>query len=293
MKTIEFGTAQYRVAENWNELSHDQYRQLIMCPRLPATWPNGPGSMESLDQEAAACRVWLGMNPRKWADLVLAPWQWGQLRQQCAWLFTTRPAGKPPINSFAHKGRNYHLPADRYTDTSALELSFANMMYLEFAAPIPEDADLKSATTEKGKALDRLVAILCRTRSEDWRKQRRKPDFNGDVRVAFSEALMETEAARLHDLDMSVKLVVLDYFERMNNEFLSDYSELFGADRQPRYGDGRGWVMLLKNVAKDGAFGDFDKVCTMPATLLFASLLDDMLDAQERAEREQKNAPSQ
>jgi hypothetical protein len=288
MKTIEFGTKRYNAPENWRELTPEQYEQLIMCPRLKAD-----GTFDTVDHQAAACRVWLGMSHKKWAALVLSPWQWGQLRQQFAWLFTSRPTGKPPITSFAHKGRNYHLPADGYADTTAQELCFANMMYLEFAAPIDADADQATATAEKGKALDKLVATLCRTRRDDWRKQRSRADWSGDVRVPFSEALMINEADRLVDLDLSKKLIVLDYFERMNNEFLANHGELFGADKQPRYGDGRGWLMLLKNVAKEGHFGDFEKVSTTSAPLLFAALLDDMLDAQEQAERNQNTSPIQ
>ena len=116
MKTIEFGSKVYRAAENWSELTPQQYVQLIMCPRLVAD-----GSFETVDNQAAAMRVWLGMSPSVWADLTLTPWQWGQLRQQFAWLFTTAPQGKPPLDTFFHKGVNYHLPAEGFSDTTAAE----------------------------------------------------------------------------------------------------------------------------------------------------------------------------
>lgn len=273
MKSIEFGNKKYQVAENWSELTPEQYGQLIMCPRLVAD-----GSFKTLDHQAAACRALLGMSPKTWAQLSLTPWQWGQLRQQFAWLFTTTPTGKPPLPTFAHKGLNYHLPADAYADTTAVELSYANMAYLAFANPNEPDPD----------ALDRLVATICRPRREDWRKFQNSSAWNGDVREPFSEQRMIERAKALESLDLSIKLIVLDYFERMNNAFLEDYGEMFGADRQPRYGDGRGWVMLLKNVAKGGAFGDFDKVCQTPANLLFASMLDDLLDAQDAQEEAEK-----
>jgi len=273
MKTIEFGTKKYQVAETWSELTPEQYRQLIMCPRIQAN-----GSYETLDNEAAACRVWLGMSPNVWAKLQLAHWQWGLLRQQFAWLFKTTPTGKPPIDTFAHKGINYHLPADQYADTTALELSAANMAYLAFANPEDPDPD----------GIDQLVATLCRPRRDDWRRFQRSKEWNGDVREAFSEQRMIERAKALADLDLSTKLVILDYFERMNNEFLAEYGELFGGSREPRYGDGRGWVMLLKNVAKEGHFGDFDKVCQTPAHLLFASMLDDLLDNQEAQDQNQQ-----
>ena len=273
MKTIEFDKKTYKAAEHWGELTPAQYQQLIMCHRLEAT-----GSFETLDYQAAACQIWLGMSPKVWANLVLAPWQWGQLRGQFGWLFKTRPEGKPPIDSFYHKGVNYHLPNDEFSDTSAAELAMANMAYVAFAHPDEPD------TT----ALDRLVATFCRPRRKDWRKFRKSTDWNGDVREVYTEQRTMDRAKALSGLDLNTKLLVLDYFERMNEQFLSSYGELFGgtgSQREPRYGDGRGWVMLLKNVAKEGHFGDFDKVCSTPAHLLFATLLDDLLDNQEQADR--------
>ncbi|MCX6216411.1 hypothetical protein [Spirosoma sp.] len=277
MKTIQFGPKTYKVAENWSELTPDQYQQLILCPRLKVD-----GSYDTLENEAAACRVWLGMNATLWASLQLANWQWGQLRQQFNWLFTTLPQGKPPIDTFFHAGVNYHLPAADFADTTAIELSYANMAYVAFANPKEPEPE----------ALDRLIAILCRPRRVDWRKFQKSRDWNGDVREPFSEPRMVEQATRLASLDMSLKLVILDYFERSNNVFLTDYGELFGGKQEPRYGDGRGWVMLLKNVAKEGHFGDFDKVCSTPAHLLFASLLDDLLDKEE-AQATSNNQPIQ
>lgn len=278
MKIIEIGSKTYRAAENWSELTTEQYLQLIMCPRLKAD-----GSFETVENQAAACRVWLGMSPRNWKNLILAPWQWGQLRQQFAWLFNTAPEGKPPLMSFECKGFNYHLFAPDFADTTAADLAAANMAYLEFAAPGEEGVDTTARRTvaEKTRALNQLVAILCRPRRADWRKFMHSADWNGDVREPFNEAHTRQHADRLDFLPLNLKLVVLDYFERTNNAFLATYGELFGSSKEPRYGDGRGWVMLLKNVAKEGHFGDYEKVCTTPAHLLFASLLDDLLDQQE------------
>ncbi|MVM36476.1 hypothetical protein GO730_00440 [Spirosoma sp. HMF3257] len=275
MKTIEFGTKTYQVAESWAELTPEQYKQLIMCPRLESNRSAGAGSFETIENEAAACRVWLGMSPKVWKNLVLTPWQWGQLRQQCAWLFTSKPEGKPPLDTFVHQGVNYHLPAANFTDSTAVDIAFANMAFVEFAHP-------DEPTPE---ALDRLIAILCRPRRTDWRKFQKSLDWNGDVREEFNEQRMAERAKALATLDIQTKLIILDYFERTNHEFLEQYGELFGGSREPRYGDGRGWIMLLKNVAKEGHFGDFDKVCKTPAHLLFATLLDDLLDQQERTDK--------
>ena len=158
------------------------------------------------------------------------------------------------------------------------------MAYLEFATPLVE-----GEANEKELALAQLIATLCRPRRPDWRKFQRSADWSGDVREPFNQARMQERATQLVDLPLNTKLVILDYFERTNNAFLADYGELFGGSKEPRYQDGRGWVMLLKNVARQQTFGDYEKVCTMPAHLLFATLLDDLLD-QQQAEAQQTNA---
>ena len=271
MKTISIGRKNYQVATNWSELKKEQYLSLIACPRLNSL------EYRTLDNEAAACLAWLGMSRNVWNALVLSPWQWGQLRREFAWLFETKPVGKPPISCFIHKGQHYHLPNDGFSDTSAIEVAMANMAYVAFANPDDPDP----------QAIDRLIATLCRPRRPDWRKFQRSREWNGDVREEYTEQRMMDAAKRLADLDMTTKLVVLDYFERMNAQFLANYGELFGGGQhqEPRYGNGLGWVMLLKNVAKEGHFGDFDKVCSTPAHLLFATLLDDVLDQQDQAEK--------
>lgn len=270
MKTIHIGKSTYPVAENWTELSPAQLRHLIVCPRLK--------DVRTTENEAAACQIWLNISPKKWRKTVLAPFQWGALVKQFEWVFTTRPTGQP-VRSFHHEGINYHLPADDFADTDAIDLAYANMAYLEFSRP--DETDLT--------ALDRLIATLCRPLRTDWRAFQQSPGWDGDRREPFNEQLMLERARSLATLTLNAKILILDYFERMNDAFLAEYGEIFGGTGEPRYGDGRGWIMLLKNVARQGTFGTFEQVCHTPANLLFASVLDDVLQQQEEQEELEKH----
>ena len=265
MKTIHIGKSTYKVAENWSELTPEQVLNLIVCTRLK--------DCRTTDSEAAACRIWLNISPKKWRKMVLAHYQWGALVKAFDWLFTTRPTGQP-LRSFFHEGINYHLPADDFADTDAIDLAYANMAYLEFSQP--DNSDLS--------ALDRLIATLCRPMRPDWRQFKMSPHWDGDLREEFNEQLMIDRAQSLARLELNAKILILDYFERMNEAFLTEFGEIFGGTGEPRYGDGRGWIMMLKNVARQGTFGNFDQVCRTPASLLFASVLDDVLQQQEEQE---------
>jgi hypothetical protein len=273
MKTIHLGKSTYQVAENWTELTPDQLLHLIVCPRLKDS--------RTTENEAAACQIWLTISPKKWRKTVLAPFQWGALVKQFEWLFTTRPTGKP-IRSFFHEGLNYHLPADDFADTDAIDLAYANMAYLEFSRPDETDRS----------ALDRLIATLCRPMRTDWRGFQKSGAWDGDLREEFNEQLMLERARSLATLELNAKVLMLDYFERMNETFLREFGEIFGGTGEPRYQDGRGWIMLLKNVAKSGTFGTFDQVCHTPATLLFAAVLDDVLQQQEEQDELDKQRTS-
>lgn len=270
---IEFvyGHSKYKAASRWEELSDRQRLALIPFSRLAE-------KDRTLDVQKTACRLWLGVSGKQWVLWRLATWQWHQLKKQFGWIFTTRPTGKP-ADHFEHNGVRYILPEDHFATATALEVALCNMAFLAFADPAQPDP----------KALDQLIAILCRPERPDLAEFRQSADWNGDRREVWNETRMQERATALAGLALPVKVSVLDYFERMNNNFLDAYSELFGGHAEPRYGDGRGWIMMLKNVAKENTFGNFDAVCAQPVNLVWAALLDDVITQREEAEAQKKH----
>lgn len=265
---LVFGRSKYAAPESWAECTPAQRWELTVYHRIPPA-----DRSETIEMMVA--RIWLGVSPRAWSTWALARYQWGQLRQQFRWIFDTEPTGQP-APSFTHNGSTYYLPDDNFTNTTALEVALANMAYLDFAHPDQPDPT----------ALDTLIATLCRPERPDLATFRESLAWNGDRREPFNEARSELRATALADLPLPLKVSLLDYFERMNTHFLQQFSEMFGGDAQPRYGDGRGWIMMLKNAAKTGTFGPFDQVCQQPAHLFWATCLDDILDDRDRADAE-------
>ena len=97
---------------------------------------------------------------------------------------------------------------------------------------------------------------------------------------------MTKRAESLVMLELAVKVAILSYFEVQARFFLEQYEGLFGGDSEPLYGDGRGWIILLKNIAKGGHFGGFDQVGKQYAHLAYAAALDDAITAEENRNKQ-------
>lgn len=214
----------------------------------------------------------LGMTNSQWAKLILGIEQWRQLKELAGWIFEGSLDVKP-FDYFDFEGISYFLPAPHYANTTALELSIANMHYVEFAHP----------TSPNFLSIDNLIATLCRPQRADLEEFQHTNEWNGDTRQPFNQARSQAVAKRFKELDISVKIAFLTYFESMNTAFLEEYSQLFGDDKTtPRYDDGSGWLMILKSVAKDGLWNGFENVCKQPARTVWAFMLDDILDDREQ-----------
>lgn len=264
---LTFGRSKYTAPAAWHECTHEQWVALVpFCLLQP--------DERTDDVEMEACRVWVGVSVRQWERWSMARWQWGVLRKQFAWIFE-KPTIRPFV-SFFHQGTEYLTAKPDFADSSALDVAWANLKFTDFAHP----------TEPRPEALDELVATLCRPRREDLAAFRQSRDWNGDERQPFNEQRVSEWAAALKTMPFGVKAAVLVYFEHEMKGFLETYGELFGSPTraEPRYAGGTGWVMMLKNVAKEGHFGPFDAVCRQPAHLVWAAALDDVLDKKDQQE---------
>lgn len=271
MVIIKHQGFRFHAPESWVECNQTQLGALYPCVHLKK-------EDLSYDTRKLVTQVWLGAADDVWRKIRLTAFQWEELQKLFDWIFV-KPTGKI-IESFTHEGQTLHLPDDDFENTSALELAMAMMYWTQFAHPTDPDKT----------ALDKLIATLCRAQrpdSEEWQKH---PDFDGDLRLKYNEVNSLRVASSLETLPMGIKILFLDYFNGMAQSFLDNYEEVFGANGkdEPLYDDGRGWLMLLKDVAKEGHFGTFDAVCRQPAHLMFTSILDDTLKAQ-RQQQQQKD----
>jgi hypothetical protein len=266
MFQIKIGKKTFNVPENWQECTPDQVRTFLMVRRVPLE-KRVRAVMEGLVQ------AYLGMTEAEWKLLILGIPQWKELKTLASWIFAQGLDGKP-FDYFDFEGVRYYLPEPNFLNTTALELSMCNMLFLDFAHP----------TTPDLTALDKLIATLCRPERPDFDIFKNSPDYDADIRTPYNQARALAVAKDFARLDVATKVAILSYFESMNTDFLEEYATLFGDSKEePRYNDGTGWLMILKNVAKQNIWGNFDNVCRQPARTVWAFMLDDVLDARAEA----------
>lgn len=265
--------------ESWAECTPEQVPVFLLARRIPA-------EMRDRVVYESLVQAFLGLTEKEWRKLVLSIEQWKKIKTLTAWIFETALPEKP-FDFFKFEGIWYYLPEPNFKNTSAIEVSLANMAYVEFAHP--EKPDLS--------AIDRLIAILCRPQRADLEAFQASEQWNGDLRQPFNQNRAELTAKVFVNLPFAIKVAFLTYFEQMNTAFLADFSEMFGTEKEkePRYAKGLGWLMILKNVAKSGIWGNFETVCRQPARTVWAFMLDDTLDSrqqQEELEKQYENAKS-
>ena len=271
MTEIEYRGKTYKAPSSWQECPPAHSVQLIPFSRVPVA---------QLTEEIRmlACQLWLRVHPKTWARWRISRPQWELLQAEFDWIFT--PPTERPFGYLEHQGTRYLLPEENFGNCTALEVCMAFMEYASFAHPEePEPA-----------ALDRLITTLCRPVRKDLKAYKLSADWNDDEREPYNEARSLQRAASLASLPLEWKVAVLTYFEQTANVFLRQYGAMFGGDSEPRYGDGRGWIMLLKNIAKEGHFGNFDIVCRQPVHLVFAAALDDTITAEEIRQKQDSDA---
>lgn len=257
----------YQGPANWKDCGPEKVAQLIVFARL--------ASKDITDEVyEMAVQFIFSITPKDWDQWRISKAEWAMVKKQVQWVFT-KPDDRPFL-SFIHDGIEYILPEENFADTTALELSMSFIAFTDFADPDEPD------TT----ALDRLIATLCRPIRKDLDGFRVSDEWTGDEREVFNEARMIKRSEHLASLPMEMKIVILTYFEVQSQLFLEQYEGLFGGHGEPRYGDGRGWIMLLKNIAKEGHFGNFDQVGRQYAHLVYAAALDDTITAEELRDKQ-------
>ncbi|MEA5257167.1 hypothetical protein VB264_05170 [Arcicella aquatica] len=265
MVEVQINKKKFTMPERWDECTLEQISKLSPLTQWKVD------EITQSEHEYAVC-VLMGCSDKFWQRLELELPQWYKLKEVANFAFAEKIV-EQPFPSFVHLGTEYLVFQEGFADTDAVDLAWANMQYLAFANP-----DAPNVV-----ALDELIATLCRPRRKDLLTFRESKEWDGDEREVYNGQRVKARAKELKTLPFGLKVAILQYFEAQNSLFLENYSQMLGDDgREPRYGNGMGWVTMLMSVAEKGTFGNFESVCYQNVHLIWAKCLDDTLDVKEQ-----------
>lgn len=245
-----------RIPQTWHDIGSDKVR--LRCLRIVAL-------LNRMDARVQVLSLLLDLP--KSVFLALSDDNITALSNHIEWIFA-EPDTTPLIASFEHAGIRYHLP----------EKDFANGIAYEFA--LADDAYNEWLTDTKSPApLILLVAILCR----EAKTQQSDIDKSGDIRIELlTEYQAQARAKQLTNLDFSVALAVLRYFQAVKKK-VHESGVALGIFERPKPIQNpddesnalHGWWTTFRNIAKTGVMGSEEQVWRVGFWRMFAFLQEE------------------
>jgi hypothetical protein len=189
--------------------------------------------------------------------------------------------------SFEHEGIIYHLPASGLTSLTGIE--FANAEQLLKQAMAGTDPDTAS--------IDHLVATICRPEKAGINQM--DPEYDGDRREKYNGDIAKRRAVSFKALPMGLRVAILQWYVAEVHRLQKRYSIIWPPPDEDDEDDpdsveivkprnpmaGFGFTGILLDLAKTGAFGDWEKVAFTNIHTLLTFLAKEVIDAKE-AERQ-------
>lgn len=201
-----------------------------------------------------------------WRKLKLSPEQLRFLELGFEWVY------ERPTTAFTHfdfENERFYVVKERFEHTSAAEFTEGLMDFIDLSKG------------DEG-ALNRLIANFCRPERADLADFMASDKWNGDNREKYNRQRAVDRSKSFDKLDAGVKVWFLWHYDALINAFFDEYEELFSGGGEKRYEDGRGYLMVLKNAAKNHYLGSFEAVQEVDVNVVYSLLLDDYYDSKER-----------
>lgn len=158
--------------------------------------------------------------------------------------------------------RGLYGPSDDFNNLRMNEYAFAQSFYEQYR------------DNQDSESLNKLVACL-------YRPQGGNDDM--DKREPFTEGAMLERAAMMKHWPLHVKELVFVWYEACLNNLINANADIFnGAGGEPAL---HGIVSVMRNVAKEGTYGNFSDVERMYVKMLMIELKESKQEAQ-RAEKQ-------
>lgn len=253
---LHFNSRSYELPSNWNELSARQLRLV-----LPLLFGADGVSMR---HRIAIFKILSGWSYLKIFSVTRSfPWQKTSLSadERLLNLYEAIETGTSFLLEDISLTRNllptyegFQGPADELSNVVAAEFCFSEIAFLQWKQ------------NRNVSYLNSLVAILYRPGKSS--KDRVKDD-NGDLRYPFYPHLTVKYERIVRKWPYCVKLMIAMYYEGCRRKKIEENENLFsGSDSESLYGL---WS-VLREIARSGHFGDFDKVQNQFIDTIFMEL---------------------
>lgn len=276
MINITINNRTFKAPTNWAECSRSQAEALAVFIGYQLSGISNQVSAKETpylyrpQQEALIC-AWLRCTAPYWAKVNLQAHEYLFLLKNCEWILGTSANEEPAkaielsFEYIEHNGKKYYLPEANFKTVTALEIAWANMDWLGYQALVAPESQATEAEIEN--AINELLSIVIRPIRPDYERCKTDSTWNGDKRMPLAYHICAQIKKEITDMPIATKRLVLAYFESMNLAFMQEFEVLFGAGSTsesnsvaPKYPEGFGWEAALRRIAKEGTFGDYDKV---------------------------------
>lgn len=256
MKTLHFRKWSYDIPESWNEM--DGKRMLQVMKAFTSEMGDEKGILTLF---------------RALADI---PWYQFYLMREPSLMDTAIECteflfGENTLtrNHLPYYGGLYG-PADGLCNMKMAEFCFSEHRYVQY----------KQNPTEEN--LNMFIAVIYREGRNMFYDYVRNPD--GDVRQKFNDSITPHLALRISKWPHHVKRAIVFFYEGARDAKIKANDKVFGSSNGEE--SLHGLWSVMRSVAKEGAFGDFDRVNEQYVDTILMDLNEVVAEA-ERIEMEQ------
>lgn len=260
MTTIKIGRSFYEIPTEWNELNAQQVLQIIDVFNNKEYGP--------VEIVLKLMQALLGLDKNKFSRMKAEDLE--EYLYLAGFLFTNESyLTKQLFPEYAQM----HGPGDEIDNVVMKEFVFSEHYFMQWQ----EDK-------ENEELLNNFIATIYRPVKENYD---REMDPDGDCRIEFNENVCEWYAKKLiSNWPMNVRMAIAHWYAGSRAKIVDDNPDVFGGSGEAaKYG----LISIIREIAKQGAHGNFEAVENMNMNLVMIEL-NEIVEEGKRFEQQMKNA---
>lgn len=174
------------------------------------------------------------------------------------------------------KNRLTSLPFHRFKKKAAPAANFDNLKMKEFV--FSEQYHKLFNETEDINYLNKLIAVLFRPENKTHRS-------GDDRREALNENEIPMRAKEIAQWPKAVKWTILTWYSACKKALVEENKEVFSGAGSEGGSDESSMLSIMRTIAKDGTYGDFDKVEDLYVKTMMLELRERVKEGKEQKRR--------